>query len=237
VAPLAPVVDGLTAPLAPVIDTLTAPLAPVVDGVVSALPPAVTNILPPRAQPQPDDSAGTSRPAPIAPTTRQGPPTAPTSPGHVYDTPATPPTSPVSVDLPTTRQPVAAPPQTGVAVDPRAPQVGSRGHNSQTDGGHGAFPAAPAFPAALQAAAQTAADTAASQMNAPADDAPSQVQPLPGSSGASASAGAGGGVAAATLFALLVSLAAFGLRHSTRLRLPSMAWRQQAFLAVIERPG
>jgi hypothetical protein len=160
------------------------------------------------------------------------PVTAPSPARHVYDTPATPPTSPVNVDLPTTQQPVAAPQRTG-AVDPRAPQTGSPTSSSQN---HGVFPAAPPFPAAL-AAAQAGNDIAASQTNAPAQDAPSQSQPLSGPSGASASAGAGGGVAAATLFALLLSLAAFGLRHSTRLRLPSIAWRQQAFLAVIERPG
>jgi hypothetical protein len=60
--------------------------------------------------------------------------------------------------------------------------------------------------------------------------------PLPAPSGATAGSGAAG-IATATLFALLLSLAAFGLRHFSRLRLVPVAWRPQAFVAVIERPG
>jgi hypothetical protein len=39
------------------------------------------------------------------------------------------------------------------------------------------------------------------------------------------------------LFAVLLSLVAFGLRHWWRSRWVSRAWRVQAFVAVIERPG
>jgi hypothetical protein len=65
---------------------------------------------------------------------------------------------------------------------------------------------------------------------------PSSAPPLPAPSGTSAGSGAAG-VAFSTLFALLLSFAAFGLRHFTRVRLVPLAWRQQAFVAVIERPG
>ncbi len=228
VAPLAPVVDGLTAPLAPVIDNLTAPLSPVVDGVVTALPPAVADILSPRA-PQPEDIVA-PRPGLTAPSTQApAPATSLVPPGD--GGPATPQLTPNAVELPAVQQPPADLPQTRTGLDPRAPQAGSPAH---IPAGHATFPNAPYFSAAPHAAG---ADVAASQTDAPAGNAPSQQQPLPAPSGASAGAGAGSGVAAATLFALLLSLAAFGLRHSTRLRLPSMAWRQQAFLAVIERPG
>jgi hypothetical protein len=37
--------------------------------------------------------------------------------------------------------------------------------------------------------------------------------------------------------ALLFSIAAFALRHYSRLRLPPAQWRQFTFVAVIERPG
>jgi hypothetical protein len=145
--------------------------------------------------------------------------------------PATQHSTPVAVDLPATQRTLADPPQTGTHQVPRAPQAG---WPIPDHGGHGAFSNALAFQAGLHAAG---ADVSASESTDPAGSAPSQTQPLPAPSGASAAAGAGSGVAAATLFALLVSLAAFGLRHSTRLRLPSTGWRQQAFLAVIERPG
>jgi hypothetical protein len=36
---------------------------------------------------------------------------------------------------------------------------------------------------------------------------------------------------------LLFSLAAFALRHFSRLRVPPAQWRPFAFVAVIERPG
>jgi hypothetical protein len=58
--------------------------------------------------------------------------------------------------------------------------------------------------------------------------------PLPSSGGA---AWAAGGFAASTLFALLVSLLAFGLRHFWRSLFVGRAWRVRAFVAVIERPG
>jgi hypothetical protein len=61
--------------------------------------------------------------------------------------------------------------------------------------------------------------------------------PDPASS-AGGAAGAGGSAAAfGFFFALLLSLAAYGLRHYSRLRLPPAQWRQLAFVAVIERPG
>ena len=224
VAPLAPVVDDLVAPLAPVIDNLTAPLSPVVDGVVTALPPAVADILSPRA-PQPESGAA-PLPSPSAPLrSAPAPATAPVPPSHFLDTPATPQQSPSSIELPATHQP---------GVDP---QAGSPAH-SHAAAGYAAFSTAPAFPTPLQSLLPAGdPEIAPSQTDAPAQGAPSQTQTLPAPSGSSAAAGAGSGVAAALLFALLVSLAAFGLRHSTRLRLPSKAWRQQAFLAVIERPG
>jgi len=44
-------------------------------------------------------------------------------------------------------------------------------------------------------------------------------------------------VALSLFLALLLSAAAFGLRHYSRLRIPPVQWRQFAFVAVIERPG
>jgi hypothetical protein len=55
--------------------------------------------------------------------------------------------------------------------------------------------------------------------------------------GGSGSSG-GSGVAFSTLFALLVSLAAFSAQQfSRRLTLVLPVWRPTAFIAVIERPG
>jgi hypothetical protein len=54
-----------------------------------------------------------------------------------------------------------------------------------------------------------------------------------GSGAASASSAA----ASAGLFALLMSLAALGLRYFARLQLAQARWRPQAFVAVLERPG
>jgi hypothetical protein len=60
---------------------------------------------------------------------------------------------------------------------------------------------------------------------------------LPAPSGGSGSSG-GPGLGSSTLFALLVSLAAFSAqRFSRRLDLALAPWRPTAFIAVIERPG
>jgi hypothetical protein len=66
---------------------------------------------------------------------------------------------------------------------------------------------------------------------------PASQTPEPGSSGGTAAGGAGSGVAFSLLLALLFSIAAFGLQHYSRLRLPPRLWRQFTFVAVIERPG
>jgi hypothetical protein len=60
--------------------------------------------------------------------------------------------------------------------------------------------------------------------------------PEPASSAGGAAA-SGSAAAFAVFLALLLSLAAFGLRHFSRLRLPPGQWRQFTFVAVIERPG
>jgi hypothetical protein len=134
------------------------------------------------------------------------------------------------LEFPASHEAQTEPPRAGLADDAPAPPAGSAAQSAT------AFPAFPGFLSELSAAPGNGA-AAALLPDAPAGSGPSPAQPVPAPSGASAAAGAGGGVAAATLFALLVSLAAFGLRHSTRLRLASIAWRQQAFVAVIERPG
>jgi hypothetical protein len=65
---------------------------------------------------------------------------------------------------------------------------------------------------------------------------PNAPPPLPSSGGSGASGGSG--VAFSTLFALLVSLAAFSAQpFSRRLTLALPPWRPAAFIAVIERPG
>lgn len=87
------------------------------------------------------------------------------------------------------------------------------------------------FASALLGASPAASEPAA----AVGGDAPSSPQ-APAPSGAAAGSGAAG-VASSTLFALLVSLAAFALRHFTRLQLAPARWRPQAFVAVLERPG
>jgi hypothetical protein len=65
-------------------------------------------------------------------------------------------------------------------------------------------------------------------------DAPLQLPAPAGGSGSSGGSGAG----SSTLFALLVSLAAFSAQpFSRRLILALPPWRPAAFIAVIERPG
>jgi hypothetical protein len=88
-----------------------------------------------------------------------------------------------------------------------------------------------AFAFSLLGAQPTAPEPAA----AIGGDAPGSPQ-APAPSGSAAGSGAAG-VASSTLFALLVSLAAFALRHFTRLQLAQARWRPQAFVAVLERPG
>jgi hypothetical protein len=79
-------------------------------------------------------------------------------------------------------------------------------------------------------AAETGSVSGSGSSNAPPP-------PLPAPSGGSGSS-SGSGVAFSTLFALLVSLAAFSAqRFSRRLTLALAPWRPAAFIAVIERPG
>jgi hypothetical protein len=66
--------------------------------------------------------------------------------------------------------------------------------------------------------------------SAAAPSAPAPVQ-------SSGSAGPAGSGVAFSLFALLVSLAAFALGKYTLLTLSRARWRPLAFVAVIERPG
>ena len=131
---------------------------------------------------------------------------------------------------------LTTPPTPTVALDAPSPAAGSPAPGTQP----GPF-GYPTFEGPLSLTAPLAASTHAAAAGSSPDSAvgsgPSPSQPLPAPSGASASAGGIGGAAGGILFALLVSLAAFGLRHSTRLRLSSFAWRPQAFVAVIERPG
>jgi hypothetical protein len=61
--------------------------------------------------------------------------------------------------------------------------------------------------------------------------------PGPGTAGGSPFSAGSSGFGSGLMLALLFSLAAFGLRHYSRLRLPPRQWRPFAFVAVIERPG
>jgi hypothetical protein len=63
---------------------------------------------------------------------------------------------------------------------------------------------------------------------------PHSPEPVTTGSGAASAAAA---AATAGLFALLLSLAALGLRYFARLQLAPVRWRPQAFVAVLERPG
>jgi hypothetical protein len=230
-APLAPVIEDLTAPLAPVVEDLTAPLAPIAEDLTAPLAPIVEDLSAPLA-PALDDV--TSPLAPLA-----GDLTTPFGPA-VQD-PTSAPIAPGS--SPVAGMPVASAPSTPISVLPPLTAPHSAGPVSH--GGPAAshqslpifdVPLSPGFGPTLLAAPGHAGldagfgpDTAAGGSSGPL--------PLPGTSGSSAAAGGFGGAAGGTLFALLLSLAAFGLRHSTRLRLSSFAFRPQAFVAVIERPG
>jgi hypothetical protein len=97
-----------------------------------------------------------------------------------------------------------------------------------------------ALPAGATPFVQTPAWSATmATANAPAPNgdgkpvAPTQ-PPAPFSGSAAAAVS---GAAASALFALLISLAAFTLGGSSRLRLTPARWRPLAFVAVIERPG
>ena len=144
------------------------------------------------------------------------------------------PVSPVLPQAPS----LAAPPASTLAPDAPSVEAGP-----QASGPHAPAPLVQTVfegPLSLTsplAAPTDAAAAAGSPSNSASGNGPSPTQPLPAPSGASAAAGGIGGAAGGVLFALLVSLAAFGLRHSTRLRLSAFAWRPQAFVAVIERPG
>jgi hypothetical protein len=94
----------------------------------------------------------------------------------------------------------------------------------------GTGPAGAAAIISLAAAADAGTISGGGSSNAPPP-------PLPASGAGSGSSG-GFGVAFSTLFALLVSLAAFSAQQfSRRLILALPPWRPAAFIAVIERPG
>jgi hypothetical protein len=94
------------------------------------------------------------------------------------------------------------------------------------------------FAAVAQAALSSAALAHAPQAAPPATGGgPLPQVPDPAPAGGSASGGIGSGVGFGFFLALLFSIAAFALRHYSRLRLPPAQWRQFTFVAVIERPG
>jgi hypothetical protein len=92
-------------------------------------------------------------------------------------------------------------------------------------------------PAGLGGAAPIAEFAAADAGALSGGGSPNAPPSLPAPAGGSGSSG-GSGVAFSTLFALLVSLAAFSAQpFSRRLKLALAPWRPAAFIAVIERPG
>jgi hypothetical protein len=213
---------GLLAPLTPVVESLLppsdgggplAPLAPVLDRV---LPPSggggpLTEVLQTLAPPSAGDGPLPLEPADLPLSTAPASP-----PAGLPDLPA-PAAGGGSFDAPTT----PATPPVSVLLDQlvAASPFGS-GVTAASPLALGAGPA-PTFgapPAQLEGGGS-----------------PPQV-PDPASSAGGASAG-GSGVAFGLFLALLFSLAAFALRHYSRLRLPPVQWRQFAFVAVIERPG
>jgi hypothetical protein len=134
--------------------------------------------------------------------------------------------SPVAVDLPPDALPgVGGPP----ALDAlRLAALIDRLASGDRFGAGGLdLPAAfGASPAVAPGAQPAALDGGASLPQVP--------EPASPAGGAAAS---GAGAAFAFFLALLLSLAAFGLRHTSRLRLPPVQWRQFEFVAVVERPG
>jgi hypothetical protein len=226
-APLAPIVEGVTAPLTPVIEDLTAPLAPVVEDLTGPLAPVVgdlTSPLPPSAG---DVSAGVIGV------------TGPSSPApHAFPTAAAP-----SSQIPAPSAPPATPgaPSASVFAGPEARS--GLGLDAPQTSGRESMPAAPGpgpsifgSPGLFSPSTPSSHAGSASPLASATGSVPPNGPSLPVPSGASAGSGAGG-VATGTLLALLLSLAAFGLRHFSRLRMASFAWRPQAFVAVIERPG
>jgi hypothetical protein len=102
------------------------------------------------------------------------------------------------------------------------------------------LPSGPWAPLAAlaQAALGSAALAHAPQAAPPANGGgPLPQAPGPAPAGGSATGGVGSGVAFGFFLALLFSIAAFALRHFSRLRLPPAQRRQFTFVAVIERPG
>jgi hypothetical protein len=94
------------------------------------------------------------------------------------------------------------------------------------------------FATLAQAALSSAALAHAPQAGPPADGGgPLPQAPDPAPAGGSATGGVGSGAGFGFFLALLFSIAAFALRHYSRLRLPPAQWRQFTFVAVIERPG
>jgi hypothetical protein len=93
--------------------------------------------------------------------------------------------------------------------------------------------ASPALTAAQQAAAVLAAGAPAKDAGA----APPPTQTPASGVGGSPFAPGGSGVGFGLVLALLISLAAFALQGTSRLRLPPGQWRSFTHVAVIERPG
>ncbi len=196
---------------------MTAPLAPVTD-VVRDVPP-VRNVL------SPSPSSGSPQHPNILETPAS--PFVPQAPAIAAPPAVVPGTSAPSAVF------TAPPAATGTTPGATGPSSAPTGPNVDLF----SAPGAPTLFPALSGSGDGGQATSSTSTSTQGSTAPSQPSPLPASSGSSAGSGSGSGVAFSTLFALLLSLAAFGLRHSTRLRLASFAWRQQAFVAVIERPG
>jgi hypothetical protein len=222
-APLTPVVEDLTAPLTPVVEELTAPLTPVVEDLTAPLTPVVEDLT-----------------APLAPAVEDLTPASPIGLGGDADpTPALSPAQGTALPSPAATPSAPAPPVNLMPADTRSPLGLESPH--ATGGQSSPAAAAPGAsiltsPGLLEPALPTSPTAAAAPSDSTSGPVPPNGLPAPAPSGASAGSGAAG-VASSVLFALLLSLAAFGLRHFTRLRLASFAWRPQAFVAVIERPG
>jgi len=262
--PVSPDLGGALAPVSPGLRDSLSPVGPDLGGSLSPVNPELGGSLPPVSpdlggslSPAAPDLAGSV--PPVHPDLGGSPPL-PSTPGAFVPTavvlplggdksdPSAPPAAGANVMAPggeagQLELPVAAPLSVVLAPVVHVGPGGDPGAHAPlaSVAAHGEMPAsagaaqANLFDDALAAggmwpsAAAAAPDPSASQIGG--FGAPR----LPASSGGGAATGVG--LAFTTLLALLIALASFTLQRFERLRLVPAVWRQQAFVAVIERPG
>jgi hypothetical protein len=245
VPPVAELVDAGSSLVAPLIEPITAPLAGLEPPLREAgLPLPALPALPGAGGSPPPAGPGALLDALPSGTNRQPPSGGQAGPGHGTDagSPGNAAAAPDSLTAATADGPASVSP----ASKP-AETLGSAGPGPLADPrlGHGlARPAQPlGWATPLHALFGTGTTAIASGLlgASPAVADPAGAlgadPPQPAAPGGAAAGSGGSGVGSSTLFALLLSLAAVALRHSTRLQLAPARWRPQAFVAVLERPG